>query len=243
MMKTQLAWMATALLLASLGCAQQTPELPPLETPAAEPTPAYEFITREETNERIRVYLALNAWAETTQEIAREHTQDFRKVMFSSPDRECADDFREEQVIQPDLPPDALFQCVSRGIRGLDDRKWPSMSPDEREARTRRTYILLSGSIDPPEYLAVSIAANKGIRVTTKNDPEFARLKREYQDCHELGQEMALRMTDMTDPDWMAAQWLGDTEALKECFTNTTNRIYELNAQELPDETTADPIP
>ena len=238
MMKAALAWIV---LLAAIACAQQEPDsqLPPIEGIGETPTPAYNYITRDEANERIQLYLALTAWAEATEQVARNHTEDFRKIFFSTPDRECVISFRQDQVAQPDLPPDALFQCVMRGIRGQDDGKWSSMSRDEREARTRRTYILLSGSIDPPEYLAVSIAANRGIRVTSRNDPEFAELKGHYQTCHELGQQMALGMGEMTDPEAMSVQWLEDADGLKECFTDTTSRIYELGPKEDEDEPAA----
>ena len=220
-------------LILALACSPevQTPQPDGPETPAeadpqALPSQGPVQIGREEVNARIRTYLTLAAWSDAAAMMAQEEPEHFRRAMLSSPNPECTNSFREQQVVNPELGPEVLLECITRSIRELEDQSWSTMSPDAREARTRRAYIMLSGAIDPPEYIAVNLAANRGIRVTSQNDENFAQLKLEYQPCHEAGQVQALRMITIDRPEEMAAQWLHDTQALQACFNNTTTRLY-----------------
>ena len=170
--------------------------------------------------------MAVNLWAQTAHDTAELRPGDFHRVLFTDPSRECVEQHRRLAEETPNPPDERLIACGERSLQG-NHPEWAGISPDEREARTRRAIQFLFWSTDPPSLVSVMIAQRRWLDVSVKTNPEFARFAARYDICEEESGRLGTELAGMEAAERMAEVWLKAERQLKVCASKVTATLFE----------------
>ena len=241
--------LAIALMAIILGCGQpgeehagesskETPAATPVEWSLDEPGPVASSgsvaMTTEQVREITGEYMAVNLWAQTAHTAAAEQPESFHRMLFYEPARNCVEEHRDLLKVMPDPPTERLIACTERliacseasaaGVPALD---WSRIKPNEREARARRSVGLLFWSLDPPTLMSVMIAQRRGLDVSVRTNPAFARFAAKYDVCEEESSRFGTELAQAETPELMAEIWLRAERGLRACSDEVTASMFD----------------
>ena len=234
--------LAIALMAIILGCGQpreehagesskETPAATPVEWSLDEPGPVASSgsvtMTTEQVREITGEYMAVNLWAQTAHTMAEEQPESFHRMLFSEPARNCVEEHRDLLKVMPDPPAERLIACSEASAAGVPAHDWSRIEPDEREARARRSVGLLFWSLDPPTLMSVMIAQRKGLDVSVRTNPAFARFAAKYDVCEEESSRFGTELAQAETPELMAEIWLRAERGLRACSDEVTARMFD----------------
>ena len=231
--------LAALLSVALVGCGQsgqgEQQKKPPTTTPTEwnldgpEPIASSSGVTM--TTEQIREitgeYMAVNLWAQTAHTTAEEHPESFHQMLFSNPARSCVEEHRDLLKVMPTPPVERLIACSKASAAAGLTHDWSRIEPDEREARARRSVGLLFWSLDPPTLMSVMIAQRKGLDVSVRTNPAFARFAAKYDVCEEESSRFGTELAQAKTPERMAEIWLRAEGDLRACSNAVTATIFD----------------
>ena len=181
-------------------------------------------MAKDDIDRQTGEYLALTVWAENALRTAHTEPALFHRNMFTTPNIKCVNQFRDSRLETPDASPDTLFDCARNPQE--KEQPWNDITPEEREARARRAIGLLAMSMDPPTFISANIAANRGLKVNSKTDPDFASFAAVYDTCQIQAQAFAQPLARAGIPQDMAQIWVDANEHLESCFSTITQSIF-----------------
>ena len=186
-------------------------------------------MTPEQVREMTGEYIAVNLWARTAHSAAAESPEDFPRMLFTKPSRECVKEHRSLLEVMPEPPVERLLACgeANASRAGAAGQKWSQLSPEEREARARRSVGLLFWSTDPPSLMSVMLAQRRGLDVSVRTNPDFARFAANYNTCEEEAGRLGEELAGEDQPTRMAEIWLRAERDLKACINTVTASIFK----------------
>ena len=187
---------------------------------------AEDTLAPAEIQQLVYWYLAINVWAQNTNTIAQDLPEQFHKIMFSQPDKECVLIFREDRIREPEIPYEPLLECALSKILENDAQAWEEISGEERAARARKAIQHLTDSVDPAAFMTVNIAFSRGLDVNSENNSDFAAFDAQYDRCHLQAEDLTQTLLDNEEPEAMAKSWTNITSSISLCFTLVTNEIF-----------------
>ena len=184
-------------------------------------------LTPDEIRERTVEYGALQVWARTARRAAENDPGDLHQALVSEPRPECVEILRELPKAAPGQWEGTLNECVETNAARRRDLNWKAMSPNERETIARRAAGLLYWSIDPPSLMSVVIAHQRGLDVSVRTNPVFARFAAEYHACEDAVDGYAAELADAETQEELAKRWLRAERELQTCSGEVTAGLFE----------------
>ena len=118
------------------------------------------------------------------------------------------------------------MRCAENSAAKDRGRDWNGADRQEREQRARRSAGLLFRSIDPPSLVSVAIAHERGLDVSARTNPEFARFAAEYDVCEEAAWKYAKELARQGTPEKAAETWLRAEHELNACADEVTHKLF-----------------
>ena len=229
--------LASAALLGESACSQpQEPETQDenagpdgrvMPRPGPVASSSQVVLTPKEIRERTGEYMALNLWADTARQTAEHDPGNFHQTLFSEPSPDCVEKHRELMKTASTPPLESLMKCEENNAAMGRSGDWNGISQQEKEERSQRSAGLLFWSIDPPSLISVAIAHDRGLDVSVRSNPEFARFAAEYDTCENMTGGHAIELAEAKTSEQMAKTWLRAEEELKACSDNVTARLFK----------------
>ncbi len=185
------------------------------------------FLTSEEIRDRTGRYMALNLWVEVAHRTASEDPGNFHQTLFSKPDLDCVEQHRELLKTTSTPPIESFVGCGKNSAAKGRGGNWNGIGEQERGERARRSAGLLFESIDPPSLISVAMAHDRGMDITVRTNPEFARFAAEYDVCEEEASGHAAALVEAETPERMAKAWLRAEKELQACSGEVTAKLFE----------------
>ena len=186
-------------------------------------------LTPDEIHERTMNYGALQVWARTARRAAENNPGGLHHALISEPRPECVEKLRELPEAAPAQWEEMLDDCMETEAAGSmnQDRDWNGMSQDERETVARRAAGLLYWSIDPPSLMSVVIARQRGLDVSVRTNPVFARFAAEYHACENAVDGYAPELAGAETQEELAMSWLRAEQELQTCSGEVTAVLFD----------------
>ena len=184
-------------------------------------------LTPDEIRERTVEYAALQAWARAARRAAKNDPGDLHQALLSEPRPECVERLRELPKAAPGQWEEMLNDCMETNAARSRDRNWKAMSENERETVARRAAGLLYWSIDPPSLMSVAIARQRGLDVSVRTNPVFARFAAEYRACEDAVEGYAAELAGAETQEEMAETWLRAERELQTCSGEVTAGLFD----------------
>ena len=237
LLTTLVTLLASAALLAQSACSQPQepgtqdenagPDDQVIPRPGPVASSSQVVLTPEEIRERTGEYMALNLWADTARRTAKRDPTNFHQTLFSQPSQDCVEKHRDLMKTTPTPPLESLITCGENSAARGQGGNWNAINQQEREERARRSASLLFWSIDPPSLVSVAIAHDRGLDVSVRTNPEFARFAAEYDACEDMAGDHAMELAKAETSAQMAKMWLRAEAELKACSDNVTTRLFK----------------
>ena len=184
-------------------------------------------LTPDEIRERTVEYAALQAWARAARRSAENDPGDFHQALLSEPSPECVEKLRELAREAPGQWEEMLNDCMKTSAARSREREWNNVSQDERETAARRAAGLLYWSIDPPSLMSVVIARQRGLDVSVRTNPVFARFAAEYRACEDAVEGYAAELAGAGTQEELAERWLRTERELQTCSGEATAGLFD----------------
>ena len=237
LLTTLVVLLASAALLGESACSQPPepgtqdenagPDARVMPRPGPVALSSQVVLTPEEIRERTGEYMALNLWADTARRTAKRDPGNFHQTLFPQPSQDCVEKHRDLMKTAPTPPLESLITCGENSAARGQGGNWNAINQQEREERARRSAGLLFWSIDPPSLISVAIAHDRGLDVSVRTNPEFARFAAEYDACEDMAGDHAMELAKAETSEQMAKMWLRAEAELKACSDNVTTRLFK----------------
>ena len=184
-------------------------------------------LTPDEIRERTVKYGALQIWARAARRAAENDPAALHQALLSEPSSECVKKLQELPKDAPAQWEEMLNDCMEANAAMSRDRSWNGMSQDERETVTRRAAGLLYWSIDPPSLMSVVIARQRGLDVSVRTNPVFARFAAEYHACEDAVEGYAAELAGAETQGELAKGWIRAEQELQTCSGEVTAGLFD----------------
>ena len=186
-------------------------------------------LTPDEIRERTVNYGALQIWAREARRTAENDPGSLHHALISEPKPECVEKLRELPEAAPAQWEEMLDDCMkANAVRSSgQDRDWKTMSQHERDTAARRAAGLLYWSIDPPSLMSVVIARQRGLDVSARTNPVFARFAAEYHACENAVDGYAAELAGAETQEELAMSWLRAEQELQTCSGEVTAVLFD----------------
>ena len=184
-------------------------------------------LTPDEIRERTVEYGALQVWARAARRAAENDPGGLYQALLSEPRPECVEKLRELPKDAPGQWEEMLNDCMEANTARIRDRNWKTMSQNEKETMARRSAGLLYWSIDPPSLMSVVIARQRGLDVSVRTNPVFARFAAEYHACEDAVEGYAAELAGAETQEELANRWLRAERELQTCSGEVTAGLFD----------------